>query len=126
MKKDTLQAYEQYLILQKGLSTKTIANYVTELNIFQNFLLKKWNVSLQKATLEQIQSFFAQLKGTETTYNHYITVLKGYYKFLLKNQQLLNFHIEDLEYKKKEKNFSNGFKIRGNPSFITSIQKHDF
>ena len=60
MKKDTLQAYEQYLILQKGLSTKTIANYVTELNIFQNFLLKKWNVSLQKATLEQIQSFFAQ------------------------------------------------------------------
>ena len=61
MKKDTLQAYEQYLILQKGLSTKTIANYVTELNIFQNFLLKKWNVSLQKATLEQIQSFFAQL-----------------------------------------------------------------
>ena len=58
MKKDTLQAYVQYLILQKGLSTKTIANYVTELNIFQNFLLKKWNVSLQKATLEQIQSFF--------------------------------------------------------------------
>ena len=42
MKKDTLQAYEQYLILQKGLSTKTIASYVTELNIFQNFLLKKF------------------------------------------------------------------------------------
>lgn len=111
MKKDTLQAYEQYLILQKGLSTKTIANYVTELNIFQNFLLKKWNVSLQKVTLEQIQSFFAQLKGTETTYNHYITVLKGYYKFLLKNQHLLNFHIEDLEYKKRKKTFPTVLKL---------------
>ena len=103
MKKNTIDAFLQYLMIQKGLSAKTIQSYSTELTSFKNYM-DSIGVAIEKANLTQIQDFFTQLEGKETTYNHYVTVLKSYYKFLLKKQKLA-FHIEDLEFKKRKKTF---------------------
>ena len=117
MKKDSIFQYQQYLLLQKGLSFKTIESYITELKRFQQYLQEKFQQKIEKAELNQIQLFMKDLNVTPATYNHYITVLRGYYQFILKKQSI-HFHLNDLEYKKRKQHYPTVLKLAEIQSLI--------
>lgn len=108
---NALEKYQQYLLIEKGLSLKTIDSYLSELKICATYLESKESTKIQNATILQLLNFLSQLNASITTYNHYITVLRSFYKFLLKEKYTLSFHIDDLEYKKRKRSYPNVLKL---------------
>ncbi len=108
---NALEKYQQYLLIEKGLSLKTIDSYLSELKICATYLESKESTKIQNATILQLLNFLSELNASITTYNHYITVLRSFYKFLLKEKYTLSFHIDDLEYKKRKRSYPNVLKL---------------
>lgn len=108
---NALEKYQQYLLIEKGLSLKTIDSYLSELKICATYLESKESTKIQNATILQLLNFLSQLNASITTYNHYITVLRSFYKFLFKEKYTLSFHIDDLEYKKRKRSYPNVLKL---------------
>ncbi len=108
---NALEKYQQYLLIEKGLSLKTIDSYLSELKICATYLESKESTKIQNATILQLLNFLSELNASITTYNHYITVLRSFYKFLLKEKYTLLFHIDDLEYKKRKRSYPNVLKL---------------
>lgn len=108
---NALEKYQQYLLIEKGISLKTIDSYLSELKICATYLESKESTKIQNATILQLLNFLSELNASITTYNHYITVLRSFYKFLLKEKYTLLFHIDDLEYKKRKRSYPNVLKL---------------
>ncbi len=108
---NALEKYQQYLLIEKGLSLKTIDSYLSELKICATYLESKESTKIQNATILQLLNFLSELNASITTYNHYITLLRSFYKFLLKEKYTLLFHIDDLEYKKRKRSYPNVLKL---------------
>ena len=115
-----IKEYLQYLLFEKGLSNKTIESYSLQLNKYNTYLCNK-KIKIEEASYEDILSFLTSYKMSSTTYNHYITVFKNFYKYLIKQKVKLNFHINDLERKKREKHFPTVLKFNEIHSLITSF-----
>ena len=100
MKRNLVTEYKQYLLIERGLANLTIASYIQELTKLENYLIDK-DIKIEQATFNDLNDFLLSLDVNTTTYNHYVNIFRNFYKYLLKEHYVLNFHIDDLEYKKK-------------------------
>ncbi len=123
MKRNLINEYRQYLMIERGLSPLTLQSYSQALLKLETYLISQ-NTSLERVTFEQLNAFLLSLNVHATTYNHYVTVLRNFYKYLLKEHYVLHFHIEDLEYKKKAMHYPVTLKINEIHAMIQALPNH--
>lgn len=87
-----LNAFQDYLQLEKKYSIHTVIAYMNDLNVFQNFLKEVYdNDSIEDANYNQIRSWIINLVEsgiTNSSTNRKTASLKAFYKFLLKTRQI--------------------------------------
>ncbi len=82
-----IKQYLDYLIIDKKFSSNTVNSYKNDLYQFYNYMKK----DMLKIKKEDIKIFLKELQKecNEKTVAHYLTVLRGFYKFL-KIESVLN------------------------------------
>lgn len=86
---DALKAYQQYLVVEKGLRPLTIENYVRDLTHFLNYIKENYQIdhieNIQKDHIYQyIKSLHLTLK--ERSRQRHIVSLRQFYIFLVKER----------------------------------------
>ena len=84
----SINAFTDYLQLERNYSKLTVKAYTNDINTFQSFLAEEFDDSqLDKVNYAQIRSWIVQLvesKISNRSINRKISALNSYYKFLLK------------------------------------------
>jgi integrase/recombinase XerC len=87
-----LQAFHDYLLLEKKYSLHTVNGYCTDVSVFEAFVKQEFNQDrLADVHYSQIRSWIVSLveaKMSNVSVNRRIASLKSYYKFLLKVGQI--------------------------------------
>ena len=95
-----LDPFFHYLIVEKGLSRKTIEAYSHDLNRFVDFLEKKGIEEVSKAEKLDVRAFLLALKrqglSSRTTARH-LVALRTFFRFLIQEGTLEVSPAEDLE-----------------------------
>jgi integrase/recombinase XerD len=100
-----MQEYLTFTEMQKGLSSNTIESYKLQLKKFETYL-RKHKLGHSKLSDSQIIDFIkseAQKGISLATQSHLISVLKGFYKYLVSEGILENNPVSNLEFPKKWK-----------------------
>jgi integrase/recombinase XerD len=98
-----MQSYLAFTEMEKGLSQNTIESYKQQLEKFQKHLIKK-NHCHSKLSDSQVIEFIKSeaSKGISlATQSHLISVLKGFYKYLVTEGALDSNPVSNLEFPKK-------------------------
>lgn len=88
---DTMNEYLDSLITEENLSLNTKKAYESDLKKYKNFLSKKKIVKITDINKEDIFKFLEYLKKENKkpqTIAHYLTSIKNYHKFLIKNNYI--------------------------------------
>ncbi len=99
-----LQVYLDYLKYEKKLSENTYKSYKYNLKIFDIFFLNENLLSLKK---DNIQDFLYNLKLKPKSKAHYLTVIKSFYLFCIKEKLLKENPCEGIKMPKLEKKLPN-------------------
>ncbi len=87
-----IQAFLEYLLLEKKYAKHTIISYQNDLESFLNFLETTYGMaSLKEVNYAQIRSWIVLLvseKKSNRTVNRKMSTLKTFYKFLIKTKQI--------------------------------------
>ena len=88
-------AYRDYLLVERGLEENTVAQYLTEMQKFMQWLQAEYKleqVEPEKVTIAQIRRYISYLKNERdnkpATRNVKVSVLKSYYQFLVLTEYL--------------------------------------
>lgn len=88
----SIEAFEQYLRLEKKYSNHTITAYNNDLVSFRDFVLLKYQqTTIDDVLYVQIRAWIVELVDqslSNTTINRKIASLKAFYKFLLRSKQI--------------------------------------
>lgn len=82
-----LQAFQDYLTMEKHYSPHTINAYINDILAFEDFTLRNSKVALEDIDYSHIRSWIVALVNAEisnTSVNRKVSSLKAFYKFLLK------------------------------------------
>ncbi len=82
-----IQAFLEYLSLEKKYSKHTITSYKTDLNAFERYIYETFESDIKQVHYNQIRSYIVTLsqKGiSNRTINRKLSALKSFYKFLMK------------------------------------------
>ena len=85
--KDALSEYKQYLIVEKGLSKKTIYSYLRDLIAFSNFIGEEYEINqIENINKEHIHLYLKELSKTNCTnsISRKLVSLRMLYIFLVK------------------------------------------
>jgi integrase/recombinase XerC len=89
---NNLQAFKDYLQLEKNYSLHTVNAYLKDIDFFEKFLLHTFeHENLLEVNYGQIRSWIVSLVDgsiSNTSVNRKIASLKAYYKFLMRTKQL--------------------------------------
>lgn len=99
MRNSVQEKYRRYLLLEKGLSEKTIEAYTTDLAKFTDSIEKK-NLSLSEITLSHLEEYLAELhddKLVARSVARVISSLKSFFRFLVLEEIIDNNPAELLE-----------------------------
>lgn len=94
-----LDKYRRYLLLEKGLSEKTIEAYLSDLSKFIDFI-KRNDLSLKQIELSHLEEFLAELHDENMiarSVARVISSLKSYFRFLVLNGKVDHDPTELLE-----------------------------
>ncbi|WP_055448224.1 tyrosine-type recombinase/integrase [Lacinutrix mariniflava] len=84
----SIEAFTDYLQLERNYSKLTVKAYTTDINTFQSFLVKEFDEpQLHTVNYSQIRSWIVALvesKISNRSINRKVSALNSYYKFLLK------------------------------------------
>lgn len=84
----SIEAFTDYLQLERNYSKLTVKAYTTDINTFQSFLVKEFDEpQLHTVNYSQIRSWIVTLvesKISNLSINRKVSALNSYYKFLLK------------------------------------------
>lgn len=84
----SIEAFTDYLQLERNYSKLTVKAYTTDINTFQSFLVKEFDEpQLHTVNYSQIRSWIVTLvesKISNRSINRKVSALNSYYKFLLK------------------------------------------
>jgi integrase/recombinase XerC len=87
-----LQAFQDYLSIEKNYSPLTVSTYISDLSIFENFLVENFDsLDLKEVDYVQIRSWIINLVSqniSNRSVNRKISSLKSFYTYLLKSKQL--------------------------------------
>ena len=87
-----LNAFQNYLQLEKKYSPHTILAYINDLNFFQEFIKTNFDqTNLEQVNYSLIRSWIVTMVDNEisnSSVNRKIQSLKAFYKFLLKTKQI--------------------------------------
>ena len=126
--------YLDYLKINKNFSVHTIRSYETDLKQFEDYISKSGNfetencndriTDLDKADIVFLKSYVAELsdplarkkKYSKKSLSRKISVLKSFYKFLLKKKYIKKNHASSLIFPKTEKRL---------PSYLTESEIGD-
>jgi len=99
--KNTIQAFESYLTLERGLSANSIEAYMRDVSKLQQFFDKKGrNVAPDKVELDDLHQFVvwvAELGMQPTSQARLISGVKAFYKYLLISNSIADDPSELLE-----------------------------
>lgn len=88
----SIEAFEQYLRLEKKYSNHTIAAYSNDIVSFRDFVVLRYGqTSIDVVLYVQIRAWIVELVDqslSNTTINRKIASLKAFYKFLLRSKQI--------------------------------------
>lgn len=93
MHKEYLDSYLYYITLEKKLSKGTTDMYIKEIEIFFNFIKRNADVDMETLVEEErfIKEYIYKLvkedKNNERTVNRKITILKGFFDYILSSPQ---------------------------------------
>ena len=97
------QSYLTFVEMEKGLSSNTIDSYKQQLDKLQRYLQKKKHCHLKLSDSQIIE--FIKLEAQQgislATQSHLISVLKGFYKYLVSERDLESNPVSNLEFPKK-------------------------
>lgn len=89
---NNIQAFRDYLQLEKNYSPHTVNAYLNDIVFFQRFLQKEFeHDNLLEVNYSQIRSWIVSMVDqamSNTSVNRKISSLKSFYKFLLKTKQI--------------------------------------
>lgn len=87
-----LQAFQDYLTIEKNYSPLTVTAYLTDISHFEHFLAENFeNLDLIEVEYVQIRSWIVSLVSqniSNRSVNRKMAALKSFYGFLLKSKQL--------------------------------------
>lgn len=86
---DALEDFINYCIFEKGLSNQTVISYRNDLNIFLSFLKEERGVfKVNRVESDDIKVFLKcrNQKDTTSTLAHNLTVIKNFFKYLVKEE----------------------------------------
>lgn len=96
-----IRYFQNYLSSIKNLSNKTIESYTNDIVLLEKYL-NSINVLLKDANNNQINNYLKTLKLKNKSYNRKITSIKEFYKYLLRENYILNLNIDKIEHIKNE------------------------
>lgn len=102
---DELEDFVTYLLIDRKYSKNTIQSYHDNLKIFLDFI-KKNNLNYKNINRDNIKDYIKYLKDRnedERSIAHHISVLRGYYKFLMIEKVVNNDPLEYIELPKLPK-----------------------
>lgn len=95
-----LKEYLALLKVEKNLSKNTISSYQNDLNAFINYLEDIEITDFSEVTSQHLSSFFSLLKNlglNERTSARYFSSIKGFFKYLIRNDYLKANPIEKMK-----------------------------
>ena len=84
---ELIQAFLEYLQVERNYSKHTVKSYKTDLLNFQNFIKKTYEADIASVNYNEIRTFIISLTQnniSNRTINRKISALKSFYKFLMK------------------------------------------
>ena len=95
--------FKNYLLIDRHYSNNTINSYMNDLNIYINYL-DSINIDYLKADQNTILEYLKYIHNkNELTLAHNISVLRSFYKFLLKEEKITNNPMENIDLPKLSK-----------------------
>lgn len=90
MLEDLRDDFINYCVFEKGLSDRTKISYLNDLNIFISFLNEQGIFSVLEIASDDIKSFLKIRAQQETTSTlaHNLTVIKNFFKYLVKEDKI--------------------------------------
>jgi len=89
---DNLQAFRDYLALEKHYSPHTVQAYLRDIEFFADFLEREFGaVALTEVVYPQVRAWIVQMVDggmSATSVNRKVSSLKAFFKFLLKARQI--------------------------------------
>ena len=89
---NNLQAFQNYLQLEKKYSPHTVNAYIKDITFFQKFILKEFEQDeISTVNYSQVRSWIVEMVDqsvSNNSINRKIASLKAFYKFLLKTKQI--------------------------------------
>ena len=102
MNMDFINQYEDYLKIDKKYSKNTLMSYLNDLKKFDTYI----NKSILNVSKQDILNFIEherKLKKSSRTINHNLIVIKNFYKYLEKNNEIKNNPSINIELQKLKK-----------------------
>ena len=90
---ELIQAFLEYLQVERNYSKHTVKSYKTDLLNFQNFIKKTYEADIASVNYNEIRKFIISLTQenvSNRTINRKISALKSFYKFLMKLEIISN------------------------------------
>lgn len=108
-----LQAFENYLMVERNYSSYTVQNYLKDINDFEEFLAAEQFGSLLRVRKSNVARYYLAhlngLKFSKKTIARKISSLRSFYKYLLKMGKVDNNIFLDLDVPKIDKNLPKFF-----------------
>lgn len=99
-----IRYFQSYLSSIKNLANTTVENYTIDLKLLEKFLISK-NISIVKATTNDIFDYLETFDISRQTYNRKITSIREFYRYLLSEKYEINVKINKLEHIKTDKKY---------------------
>lgn len=122
-----LKDFENYLKVMKNYSSNTINSYLSDINIFGEFL-KKRKINFKEVDRIVIRNYLRyldELKYKSSSINRILSSLNDYYNYLVKNKIIKYNYFNDINRPRKEKKLPNFINYAEYMNLISTIQKED-
>ena len=116
--------YLKYLEIEKKYSPLTIKNYEKDLELFHNFIKEESNVDVK--VVRKFLSFLYEKKYSKKTISRMISALRGYFKYLHKNNSINENPMLLISNPKKETKLPNFLYYDQLTDFINYVQTSEF
>jgi integrase/recombinase XerD len=121
----TVQAYKTYIRLEKKLSENSVEAYVRDLQKFEGFVLRMYDVPPAEVETFMIERFFVHLfnqRSKQTSQARELSSIKGFYNYLLLNDKIESSPAEFITSPKIGRQLPDILSVEEIDRLITSIE----